>query len=172
MPECIHIVSHASKLTYISSVCQLNSLGNCNHNRCFFIQKIFYFCKEFLNIKRHFRQIDQIRSVAVLGFCQCCGTCKPSGITSHDLHDRNHIFLISKSQCIADHFFCGCADIFCSTSESGCMVCQRQVIVDCFRNTKELLSLSCENRIIRQFLDRIHGIISTNVDKRINIQFI
>jgi len=170
--KCIYIVSYISKFTYVSAVCKLDSLRNSDNNRGFFLKKVFYFCKEFLNIKRYFRKVDQIRSVAVFGFRKSCGACKPSGITSHDFHNGDHVFLISQTLCIADHFFCGSTDIFRCTPESRCMVCQCQVIVYGFRNAEELLGLSCKDRIIRQFLDSIHGIISADINECINVQLI
>lgn len=59
--ECVHVVSYASKLAYVASVSQLDSLGYCDDNRGFFLQEIFYLGKEFLDVKRNLRQINQIR---------------------------------------------------------------------------------------------------------------
>ena len=41
-----------------------------------------------------------------------------------------------------------------------------------FSEHQGLLSLSCKNRIIRQFLDRIHGIISTDVEEVADVQLL
>lgn len=47
---------------------------------------------------------------------------------------------------------------------------QCQVVIDCLRHTKEFLCLSCQDRIVRKFLDRVHGIVSANIDKCINVK--
>jgi len=46
------LISYISKLAYISAVCKLDPLGNCDDNRRFFLKEIFYFRKEFLYIKK------------------------------------------------------------------------------------------------------------------------
>ena len=50
------------------------------------------------------------------------------------------------------------------------MVGQCKVIVNGLRYAKEFLFLAGQDREIRKFLDSVHGIISTNIDKRINIK--
>ena len=52
------------------------------------------------------------------------------------------------------------------------MIGKCKVIVNGLRNTKEFLGLSGNDSIIRQLLDSIHGIISANVDKCIDLQFV
>ena len=52
------------------------------------------------------------------------------------------------------------------------MIGKCKVIVNGLRNTKEFLGLSGNDGIIRQLLDGIHGIISADVDKCIDFQFV
>ena len=170
MAKCINIISRTSKFAYITPICKTDSFRHCNHNRGFFLEEIFDFDKEFINIKRNFRQIDKIWSITVFCTCKCCRTGQPSCITSHDLHDRDHTLLIGKALCITDDFFGRRANVFGCTSETWCMISQCKVIINGLWNTKEFLLLASKNRIIRKFLYGIHRIVSANVDKRINIQ--
>ena len=138
----------------------------------FGLQQFFYFCQECIDVKWNLRQINQIRTFALFCLSQCSCTCQPACITSHNFNNSDHVFFIGQTQCIADDFLCGSCNIFCGTSESRCVVCQSQVIINCFRNAKEFLFVSFYDCVIRQFLDGIHGIISSDIDEGINFQFI
>ena len=52
------------------------------------------------------------------------------------------------------------------------MISQRQVVVYGLRNADKLLGLPCQDCVIGQFFDRVHRIISTDVNKAFNIQLI
>ena len=88
--------------------------------------------------KWQLRQIDQIRACAVLAFGKCSCTGQPAGISSHNFNDRNEALFIFQTETVADNFFYRCTDVFSSASISRCMVCECQVIVDCFRASDEV----------------------------------
>ena len=52
------------------------------------------------------------------------------------------------------------------------MVCQGKVIVNGLRAADETGRMSGDDRIVRELFDRIHGIISADVDKCLDIQFV
>ena len=148
MSESIHIVSYISQLAYITSVCQFYSLGNSNHNGRFFAEQLFYFFQKFVNIKRNFREIDQIRPITVFCLCQRSSSGKPSCVSSHDLHNSDHVFLVSQTLSIPDHLFCRSSNVFCRASKAWCMIGKSQVIVYSFRNSQKFLTLSSNDSVI------------------------
>ena len=52
------------------------------------------------------------------------------------------------------------------------MVCQGQVVIDGLRASDEADLGTEYQRVIRQFLDGIHGIVAADVDEAIDLQFI
>ena len=52
------------------------------------------------------------------------------------------------------------------------MVCECQVIVDCFRASDEACRVSGYDRIVGQLFNRVHGIISADVNKCLDVQLV
>ena len=154
--ERIDKINALSEFAYISSVGETDSLRNSDNNRRFFRQKIFYFFAESFDIKRKFRQIDKIWAQTVLALCKSCRSGQPSGVSSHDLNDRNKPFSIFKAEAVADDFFYRCSDIFCGASVSRSVVCKSKIVVDRLRASDKSGAVTCYNGVIRKFFDRIH----------------
>ena len=81
---------------------------------------------------------------------------QPSGVSSHDLNDRNKPFSIFKAEAVADDFFYRCSDIFCGASVSRSVVCKSKIVVDRLRASDKSGAVTCYNGVIRKFFDRIH----------------
>ena len=146
--ECIYIISAAGQFTHITSVRKFDSLRYRYDDGFFLFEQIFDLRKECIDIKRCFRQINKIRSFAFFRFGKCGRPCQPSGIPSHYLNDRDHLFFVGESQCITDHFFCGCPDVFGCTSKSRCVVGQCKIVVNGLWHTQKLLLMAFDDRII------------------------
>ena len=139
--ESIYIIGCASKLTDIASVFDADSLGNRHNHDVFLLQKLFYPSGKLFNIERQLRQIDQVRSVAVLATRERCSSGQPACIAAHDLDD-DHLFLfIGKAKSIPNDFLGGGCNVLRRTSVTRSVICQRQIVVDGFRNTYKLLGL-------------------------------
>ena len=172
MAEGIDIIGGTSQLADITAVLDADTLRNCDNDYILPGQKLAHLCGKLFDVKGPLRQIDQIRSVAVLSAGQCSCTGQPSGIAAHDLYDDHLLFFIREAKAVPDHFFGRGCNVFCGTSIARRMVGQGQVVVNGLRNAHELLGLPRQNCIIRQFFDRVHGIISADINKAFNIQLI
>ena len=52
------------------------------------------------------------------------------------------------------------------------MVGQRQIIVNGLGHAQEFLGLSGKDRVVGKLFDGIHGVVSADIDKRFDIEFI
>src|SRR5699024_7328365 len=99
-------------------------------------------------IKRKLRQIDQIRTCAVLAFCECSSTCEPAGISSHNLYDRYKSFFIFQTETVTDNLFNRSSDIFCCASVARSMIREGQIVVDCLRASDETCGMTGDDSIV------------------------
>ena len=52
------------------------------------------------------------------------------------------------------------------------MISQGQIIVNGLRTADETCRMTCYDRVVRKFLDRVHRVISADVDESLDVQFI
>ena len=172
MSKRIYKIYICSKFTDISSIFQMDSFGNRYNNRSFLFQQIFDSFHEIVKIKCQLRKINQIRSRTVLSFRKSRRSGKPSGISSHDLNDRDKSLAVLQTEAVTDNLFYRCSNIFCRASVSRCVIRQSKVIVNCFRASDKSCRISHHNRVVGKLFDRIHGVISSDIDKCFNIQLV
>src|SRR5699024_5550314 len=91
---------------------------------------------------------------------------------SHDLNDGYKAFFVFKAETVANDFLYGSSDVFGSASISRCVVCECQIVVDRLGTSDETCGMTGDDGIVRQLLDRVHGIISADIDKSFDIQFV
>ena len=85
-------------------------------------------------------------------------------MASHDLNDGDGLFIIINGG-IDGNFTDGGGNIFCSTSESRCMICENQVIVDGLWNPDKADLTATYGSITGKFTYSIHGVISADIEK-------
>ena len=171
MTESIHKIRASAQLADETAVSQVDSFGNGNDNGALFRCQVFHFFKEIVHIKWNLRKINQVRTVTVHIFRKCCGSSQPAGMTSHNLNDTYGWFGSTEAFVVADDFLHGCCNVFCSRAVTRCVVCQWEVIIDCFRNSHEFLWFIFLCGIIGKHLDSVHGIISTDIEEIFNVVF-
>ena len=163
MSECIYAYI-TCKLADKLTVSIIDSFGNADNQIGSMLESFLNICKELFLIKCNFRKIDQNRIVAFEFTGKDTGSGQPSGMTSHDLNDRNGFFIIINRSVDRNLTDCG-RYIFGSTSESRCVVCQDKVIVDRFRDSDETDLAVYSLSIAGKLAYCIHGIISTDVEE-------
>ena len=52
------------------------------------------------------------------------------------------------------------------------MIRQSQVVINCFRHTEKLLFMSFYDGIVGKLTDGIHGVVSSDIYKGINLQLV
>ncbi len=173
MSESIHIIRAAGQFADISAICQLDTLGNGDNHGFFLLQKFRGMFQELVDVKHYLRQVNQVRSFTLLCPCKRSGTGEPARITSHNLKNGDgFLVVIGEAKRIPDDLLGRSRNIFCRASEAGCVIRKRQVIVNRLGHSQELLLMSLDDRIIRQFLDGVHGVVSTDIDESLNLQLV
>ena len=172
MSKCIHKIRSISKLTCKTSVREFQPFGNCDDNRTLLCRKLLHSLHEIIHIKGNFRQINHIRSVTTLASGKRCRCCQPSCMASHNLYDRNGRLLNAKALVIADNLFHRSCNIFCCGTISRTMVCNRKVVVNRLWNAHKPLWFALHCRIIGEHLNRIHRIISADIEQALDIIFL
>ena len=102
MAECVHEISALAQLAYIASVRETDAFGYGYDDSRLLGKQVLHLIPECLDIKGQLRQIDQIRSRAVLAFGKGSGSGQSSCVSSHDLYDRDKSVLILKTETVAD----------------------------------------------------------------------
>ena len=84
-------------------------------------------------------------------------------MASHDLDDRDGFLLVDRG--VEDDLADRGSDIFCSTSESRCMVGEDQIVVDRLRNSDEFHVTADLLRVAGELVDGIHGVVSADIEE-------
>ena len=170
--ESINIVSAAAQLAHETAVGNLDSFGYGNNNGVFFSSQFFNSCQEIIHIEGSLRNINHIRSAAVLTAGKSCRRCQPAGMASHNLADQDGRLLNTEGLVIADNFLHGCCNILCCGCIARAVIGNRKVIIDGLRNTHKSLLFALHRRIIGKHLHRIHRVISADVEQDFDIVFL
>ena len=98
------------------------------------------------------------------------GSSEPSGMTPHDLDDRDGFFFVDVGIC-RDFTDCG-SNVFGGTSEARGMVGIYQIIINRLRFTDHADRTANACRVAGKFTDGIHRIIATNIEEPTDIEFL
>ena len=125
-----------------------------------------------MKVKGNFRQVYQVRSLTVLSLCQGCRSCQPSRVSSHYLHNAHKTLAVLQAEAVPDDLFYRGSDIFGSASIAWGVVRQRQVIVNGLRASDKAGRMSGHDSVVGKLLDRVHRVISADVNKGFDIQLV
>ena len=168
--EGVDKCSIIGKLTDIPAVRKLYTFTDCHNNRLFVFLHRFNFGQESIHMERKLRQTDQINAFAVFPSGQRGGRGQPARIAAHDFHHGHKPIAVYRG--ITDQFLHDHANVLCRRSVAGCMVCQHQIVIDGLGHTHETNITAHHSAILMQLIDGIHTVISTDIEKPANIQFL
>ena len=172
VPKCVHVVRISRLLADIAAIGQLDALGDGHHHGVLLLQEISHLIHEIRNVEGKLRQENHIGTAAVLALGQRGGAGQPAGVAAHDLDDRDQFLLIGESKPIADDLLGGGGDVLGRAPIARRVVRQSQIVVDGLRHAHEFLGLSRQDGVIGQLLDRVHGIVSADVDEALHVQLV
>ncbi len=125
---------------------------------------------EIRNAERHFGQIHKMRRDFPVFAENADGGREPTCIASHDLNDSDGIQRINGG--IPDDLLYGRGHVFGGGPEAGRVVGVHEIVVDRFRNPDKADRTADHGAVLGELIDRIHGIVSTDIEKRADLIFV
>ena len=120
---------------------------------------------ERLGVEGDFRQVDEVRAVAVRVIGEHGRSGQPAGVTTHDLDDAEFRFGCTEGLVVADDLLHRGGDELGGGAVARRVVGHRKVVVDGFRDTDEFLVFSVHRGIVGQLLDGVHGVVTADVQE-------
>lgn len=103
--EGVNEIHTVGELAHITSVRQADAFGDGDHNESLFCQEFLNADKEIVDIEGKFRDIDQVRSIAILALGERRGTNESSGVSAHDLDDGDKALIVDQRLAVLDDLF-------------------------------------------------------------------
>ena len=94
--EGVNEIHTVGELAHITSVRQADAFGDGAPQRTSFCQEFLNADKEIVDIEGKFRDIDQVRAIAILALGERRGTNEPSGVSAHDLDDGDKALIVDQ----------------------------------------------------------------------------
>ena len=148
----------------------VNTFGNTDDKITVFLKSFFKSTQESILVKSNFRKVNEQRIVSFVFTRKGTGSSDPSGMTPHDLDDRDGFFFVDVGIC-RDFTDCG-SNVFGGTSEARGMVGIYQIIINRLRFTDHADRTANACRVAGKFTDGIHRIIATNIEEPTDIEFL
>ena len=172
MSECVYVINAVAKLHDELSVSSLDTFRDTDNDGVLILQKLLALFYKFIDIKCDLRKINGIRTCAVFTLCKAGSACEPSCIAAHDLNDRDRAVCCEDRHTVADDFLHGSTDVLRCRAVTRCMVRQSEVIVNSLRAADETDFGACQHSVIGKLLDRIHGVISADIDEAVDFKIV
>ena len=91
-----------------------------------FFHLLIYVCKELVSRERYFRQINEVRSQALVASKSRCSR-QPTCVTTHCLNDGDHRSVVYG--CVKFQFHSGRSYVLCSRAVTRAVICAKKVVV-------------------------------------------
>ena len=161
-----------AELHDVLSVRRADALGDTDDNRILLLEETLTFRNESVHIKGKLREVDGVRTVAILALGECGGAGQPAGVPAHNLDDDDLSVRISHRPAVADNLLYGGSDVLRGGAVARRVVGQREVIVDRLRAADKADLRARDNAVVRQLLDRVHRVVAADVDKAVDLEIL
>ena len=134
--------------------------------------QVFDVVDELVGVERDFRQVDEVRAVAVRVIGEHGSGGQPAGVTSHDLDDAEFRFGRAEGLVVTDDLLHRGGDELGGGAVAGRMVGHRKVVVDGLRDTDEFLIFPVHGSVVGQLFDGVHGVVAADVQEVLDVVFL